>query len=216
MLNRGNVNSGPGQDISTDCLEAGKQYKITAKVQITDANDDVVVCDKYAEWLDPNFCPLFTIQAQTPNGDAKLNLGNDNDVDWDAGIWNEYNVIFTIDSRLESALSARVFIRGPPAGINIYFDDVSIIEYVGQDTKYNFWTTAPPQEDTQPPEEDSDNSCIATTSAESEDATTETLTDSNIVYEHYTAEYDSAAQCAIKNGDAEVRKSIQVDLGNSF
>jgi len=183
MVNRDNVNSGPGQDIKIECLEAGKQYKISAKVKITDGLDQAVSCDKYAEWLDPNFCPLFTIQALTPHGDAKLNIGNDHNADWDAGAWNTYNAIFTVDTRLESATIAKVFMRGPPADINIYFDDVSIIEHVGEDTRYNFWTTAPPTEDAveSKSEDAADNVCIAVTSAESEDATTETLTDSNIV-----------------------------------
>jgi len=121
ITNRTSVNSGPGQDLDIGCFEMGIQYKISAKIKIFDESTEDITCDQYAEWLDPNFCPLFTIWAQTPNGVAKLNLGNDimTEEEWAAGEWNSYNAVFTVDERLSKAGDAHIFIRGPRPDINI-------------------------------------------------------------------------------------------------
>lgn len=193
------------------CLEAGKQYKISAKIKIKDENGNDVSCNKNAEWFDPEYCPLFTIQVQTPTGIARLNLGDESSFYWNEGEWNVYNSIFTIDDRLSSATDAFIYIRGPRPGLNMYFDDISIEEYVGLDTSSNFWTSAPIPEGT------SDNECVTQTVAESSTATSAVLVDNNIVYQYNTESiYDVASQCIVTNGNAEVRREYDFYLKNIF
>ena len=211
MSGRTTVNTGPGQSIDINCLELGRQYKISAQIKIMDVNGTAVTCDKNAQWLDPNFCPLFTIWAMTPNGEARLNLGSDlaSHVEWVAGGWNPYEAIFTVDDRLASAGDTLAYFRGPRPDVDIYFDDVSVVEYLGLDTRYNFWTSAPPPEGT------SDTDCVATTIAESSGATADILLVSNITYQYHTdAVYNASSECIVVNGDAEVRSEKSNFVGH--
>lgn len=198
---RGRESLGPSQTVDVSCFESGKQYKLTAKLKIIDAFGRKIGCNKHAEYFDTEYCPLFTIYASTPFGNAQFNLGNSDISEWLKGEWNTYNAVFTVDNRLASATSAELRIRGPRPGVDIYFDDVKVEEYLGLDTMHNFWSTAPLPEGT------SENECITRTKAESSTATPAILIDNNIVYKHHTdGPYDAAAQCAVVNGDAEVRK----------
>jgi len=211
MSGRTTVNTGPGQSIDINCLELGRQYKISAQIKIMDVNGTAVTCDKNAQWLDPNFCPLFTIWAMTPNGEGRLNLGSDlaSHVEWVAGGWNPYEAIFTVDDRLASAGDTLAYFRGPRPDVDIYFDDVSVVEYLGLDTRYNFWTSAPPPEGT------SDTDCVATTIAESSGATADILLVSNITYQYHTdAVYNASSECIVVNGDAEVRSEKSNFVGH--
>jgi len=203
---RNGTNAGPGQAIDTDCLQEGKQYQLTAQIKITNENDGDFTCDKYTEWLDPNYCPLFTLIVMTPDGEAKLNLGNDmiTVLEWIEGEWNPYFTLFSVDERLASASTAYLVIRGPRAGINIYFDDVAIVEHLGIDTRNNAWSAAPSPEGT------TDDQCIASTSHDSQSATPNDLLVSNFNYQYYSDSetYNNALECAVLNGDAEVRLDI--------
>ena len=131
-----------------------------------------------------------------------MNLGNDeiSVLEWIEGEWNPYLAVFTIDERLASASTAYLLIRGPRSGINIYFDDVAIVEYMGLDTRNNAWSAAPP------PEGSTDNQCISSTPHDSQAASADDLLVSNINYQYYSQSetYDNSLECAILNGDAEV------------
>lgn len=141
------VNSGPGQNIDIGCLEVGKQYKISAQLRVLNSvRRSPYGCSPHAEWLDPAYCPIFTISAVTEGGQtSRLNLGNQGSsgghAEWQVDDWNRYNAVFTVDERLASASDAYIYIRGTKTEAVLYFDDVSVVEYVGEDTRLNFWTT---------------------------------------------------------------------------
>ena len=96
------MSSGPGQGLNVSCLEEGKQYILTADTQLIDENYGDYACDKYAGWLDPDFCPLFSIRVEEGSHNAKLNLGNDYPEHkvGEENAWNPYQAIFTVDKRL--------------------------------------------------------------------------------------------------------------------
>ena len=144
---RNHVSSGPGQDLDTSCLVAGKQYILTAQVKIDDEQYGAYTCDKFASWKDPDFCPMFTIYVNETEGKtARLNLGNDYPIfeNWQENEFNPYYAIFTVDDRLAATDYAYLYLRGPRPDAALYFTDVSIKEYVGADTKNNFWTSLAP------------------------------------------------------------------------
>lgn len=182
------VNSGPGQDIDVSCLEVGKQYKITALFKIMNDDGTPYFCDKYAEWLDPDFCPLFTVWTMNSNQIARYNIGNDyvTHKEWETGEWNPYHAVFTVDEQMAAAGDAYVYFRGVHApGVTILFDDVSISEYVGENTRYNFWTTPAIE-----PRFYNDETSIT-----------------NITWSFYDTPYisgdDTSCEQMVKNGDAE-------------
>ena len=136
------MSSGPGQGLNVSCLEEGKQYILTADTQLIDENYGDYACDKYAGWLDPDFCPLFSIRVEEGSHNAKLNLGNDYPEHkvGEENAWNPYQAIFTVDKRLAATKKAYLYVRGPRPNATIIFNNVAIQEYVGADTRYNFWT----------------------------------------------------------------------------
>ena len=142
------MNSGIGQDLNVTCLTVGKQYVLTAEIKITDEVFGTYACDKYAVWLDPDFCPLFTIWVnETQGGIARFNIGNDyyHHRVWQESEWNPYYAIFTVDERLAATDYAYLYLRGPRPNATLMFADLSIREYIGTDTRYNFWTSISPQ-----------------------------------------------------------------------
>lgn len=196
-IGRNHKNSGPGQDLPFVCFEKGKQYQLRARMKLEEP------CDKNAEWLDDNFCPLFSILALLPTGPARLNLGNFMPAqgNWSVTEWTDYVSIFTVDDHLASSTGGFLYIRGVAPGRNIIYDDVSIIEFIGEDTPNNFWTGAPPPEGTTSLPD------VSTTLADSVNASSDVLYDSDIVYKYYTDDtYDeSTGECSqlIPNGNAE-------------
>lgn len=129
------------------CLEEGKQYILTAQIKIEDEIFGTYACDKYATWLDPDFCPLFTIWVDEGGGHvARFNIGNDyyHHRVWQEEDYNPYYAIFTVDSRLASSNNTYLYLRGPRRNATMLFTDVVLEEYVGTDTRYNFWTSLSP------------------------------------------------------------------------
>ena len=144
---RAHVSSGPGQGLNVTCLEEGKQYLITAQIKIEDEVFGTYACDKDAVWLDPDFCPLFTIWVDEGEGHVgRFNIGNDyyHHRVWQEEDYNPYYAIFTVDSRLAATNDAYLYLRGPRPNATMLFTDVSIEEYIGTDTRFNFWTTLSP------------------------------------------------------------------------
>lgn len=166
-------------------------------MKIKDENGDDVSCNKHAEWFDVEYCPLFTIRINSSGEVLKYNLRNDDSSEWLPSQWNPFNAVFTVDDRLSSATDAFIHIRGPAPGVNMYIDDISVEEYLGSDTRYNGWTSGPTSTDFE-------GEFVVTTEAESENATSAILYDSNIRYKFYRQPYDPEFQGVI-NGDAEVR-----------
>ena len=197
------VSSGPGQDINATCLVQGKQYILEADVKILDEVNGVYTCDKYAEWKDPDFCPLFTIWIDEKDGkEARYNLGNDypQHVVWQDGEWNPYYVIFTVDERLAATDTAFIYLRGPRPDATMYFNGLTIHEYVGTNTRFNFWTAVAPETDGNEVSYDFPNS---------DNQTVETIPEDfeYIYYEGTYAEQEASSgfcEQLVVNGDAEV------------
>lgn len=198
--NRLHINSGPGQVLDVSCLVQGLQYKISAIVKVEDQRTGVYACDKYAEWTDPDFCPLFTVHTTTPVEGQKpvvrrFNMGNDypKHLVYFEGDFNHYEAIFTVDERLANATEAYLYLRGPRADAYLYWDDVELVRYEGEDTRFNFWTGVPTvgAEDQEVVLEDDDLRLDPTTVVE---------------YKHYQDTLDPPADPCdelVKNGDAE-------------
>ena len=200
---RNHVSSGPGQVIDTSCLVEGKQYVLTAQVKIVDETFGAYTCDKFASWKDPDFCPLFTIWVEEADGkSARFNLGNDYHKFrlWEENEFNPYHAIFTVDDRLAATNNAYLYLRGPRPDAAMYFTDVSIKEYVGTDTRYNFWTALAPA---------SDDTEISHGLPEWDEINYPTVPERE-GYLHYSGPYAetdvSTGMCTqlVKNGDAEV------------
>ena len=204
---RTHVSSGPGQDLDLSCLVPGKQYILTAQVKIMDEQFGSYACDKFAIWRDPDFCPIFTIWVNETDGrSARLNLGNDYPLfeTWQENQFNPYHAIFTVDDRLAATDYAYLYLRGPRPGATMYFTDVELKEYVGTDTRNNFWTSLVPSvNDTE----------VAASLPEWNQTDTYPTVPERDGYLYYNDTYQneeaSNVSCVqlVKNGDAEVSLS---------
>ena len=133
LTSRTHFNSGPGQYFDLGCLQVGKIYEVKAKIKLYDQNGFPFQCSGNV-WNDPLSCPLFTIVLTLPTGEIRIiNEWNDiHEVPWYADHFNEFHALFQADLELVGAVSAHWYFRGVQAGINVAFDDVSIMLYEHQ------------------------------------------------------------------------------------
>lgn len=203
IYRRFHFNTGPGQELDVSCFEVGRQYKVSALIKVINEDGSPYSCDKFAEWTDPDFCPIFTIWTMSSSQISRFNMGNDvpNHLNWQVDEWNAYHAIFTVDERMSKMGDAFVYFRGVRAfGTIILFDDISITEYVGVDTRYNFWTTVEIEPADYGDASDSGNN----------ETTTSEITEKYTNWKYYKdgetyVQYEQGScKQLIKNGNAEV------------
>lgn len=129
--NRKGVQSGPRNNFDVHCLLEDRAYEVSVYIKLANSTTgEVAVCNKYAKWYNPAFCPLLSLGMTLADGTHKvINLGNDHQ-DADSKDWkpefNFYHTVINVDEELSSARSAYLYIKGPPSGIDILFDDLQM------------------------------------------------------------------------------------------
>ena len=89
-------------------------------------------CDKTQRYGHPMVCPLMSIKfvvPTAPTGHRWLHITNQNPFAWDADEFNLYRGEFVITSEMTTSTEAYLYIYGPREGIDITYDQISLVEY---------------------------------------------------------------------------------------
>lgn len=129
---RNSLGSGPMQFIPEQCLVEGAKYDFYARFKLLDEDDSPIACDKTATWATEKTCPLVTFEGRMTN-DSKVHTQASNlyGVEWVADDFNEYHAVVTITTAMAEAEKVAFFFIGPPAGVKIVFDNVSMKARIG-------------------------------------------------------------------------------------
>jgi len=123
---RGSHHVGPKQNIEHLCLQEGQVYDLNARFKFEDHFGLPVGCDKEAEWLDPDYCLLFTFELQLDNGIQRKHFGNSFGGSWIADEFNSFRGEVVIDQDMADANSVFFFVQGPSEDKVIIFDNISM------------------------------------------------------------------------------------------
>ena len=98
---------GISQDLDMRCLEAGREFLISAKFQLLNSTDMVsgVACDPAQLTVSrPTHCPTVTVRgSDCEEGDFEFLLWNDIDhFEWDANKFNDFEQVFSVNNQLAS------------------------------------------------------------------------------------------------------------------
>jgi len=132
-VDRPYYNSGPGQsNLDLSCFTLNKKYEIKAKIRLVDQNGFYYPCDPQFPPHMEFSCPMLTFLWLSPEGnEIVMEVKNDLTKTWEPGEFNEFHAVFTATEEFINANEIIWWINGPDAGINIVFDDVSIMLYGG-------------------------------------------------------------------------------------
>ena len=87
----------------------------------------LVACVKGATWKSADVCPLITFDSQGSYGTTeRTQVPNQYGAEWVTDAFNEYHTIFTVTSAMAEADKVSFFFQGPPGGVNIMFNNVSM------------------------------------------------------------------------------------------
>ena len=114
------------QFIDSRCLEPGRQYTFTAKVQMHyESSGAAFSCAD-----DQDKCPRAYMRANQgidPEYNTKTELLGGLQGSWQAGEWNEIEATFAVTQGQADSHAAFIYVTGPPSGVAVVLDDLSLV-----------------------------------------------------------------------------------------
>ena len=114
------------QEFDQRCMVEGTTYNVSGMMKLVNATTgEAHPCTTGSHWGDAA-CPVIGVQANGDYGRKYLNVYNTLDAAWVADAYNPYTSQFVISNEMANAHVVRLYIERPPAGIDIYVDELTV------------------------------------------------------------------------------------------
>lgn len=121
---------GPKHPLDTNCMVLSRTYIIDALIKMTDEETgDGFQCN-ILDCNDDSDCPILTAHYKGP-GDRNgwMYLPNDMALEWVPDDFNRFHTYLHVSEELVDATEVYLYFERPRAGINIFLDNIRIVEY---------------------------------------------------------------------------------------